>query len=361
MGNRKRFAALDGLRGIAALAVAQRHTFIFFGWVIPQSYLAVDLFFVLSGFVITHAYEEQLQSGLSVASFMRARLRRLYPLYALATFFGFALVMTDNLFKGLGITPEHLALALAVGLMFLPLPFTLHPEHPMIYPFSHSCWSLFFELVANLAHAVFIKRLTNRLLAVFVISAGLALSFGVVRMGAADAGWNWPTFAWGFARVGFGYSAGVLLYRLRPFLNLSLHVWPIIPAAMLILLIGGPLPMGAAAYTLIALWLVIPAIVLLGSFAREDWLCRRVLLPLGMWSYALYVLHPPLAELVAHIHRAATGKGLPTAAPWGGYVFVAILTAVSWVATTYFDASARAWLSKRRSRRQSPNPAQITV
>ena len=84
------FVALDGLRGVAAIMVALRHAP--FLWAVPatptgwmkNSYLAVDLFFVLSGFVLEHAYGRRFREGMSVGTFMLARLQRLYPLYALA-------------------------------------------------------------------------------------------------------------------------------------------------------------------------------------------------------------------------------------------------------------------------------------
>ncbi|NJR13661.1 MAG: acyltransferase [Phyllobacteriaceae bacterium] len=72
---RQVFHVLDGMRGVAALAVVERHKPDFlFGTALPASYLAVDLFFMLSGFVIAHAYEQRLRDGLSVVRFTLLRL-----------------------------------------------------------------------------------------------------------------------------------------------------------------------------------------------------------------------------------------------------------------------------------------------
>ena len=76
------YATLDGIRGIAAALVAMRHAGALFpGWDFPNSGLAVDLFFVISGFVVASAYDRRLADGLTLGAFMRIRLIRLYPLY----------------------------------------------------------------------------------------------------------------------------------------------------------------------------------------------------------------------------------------------------------------------------------------
>ena len=80
-----RFYTLDGIRGIAAILVMMRHTIPFFGVDFVESYLAVDIFFLLSGVVITNAYERRLQSGLSVLRFIWIRVVRMYPLYMLGS------------------------------------------------------------------------------------------------------------------------------------------------------------------------------------------------------------------------------------------------------------------------------------
>ena len=94
---RRSFTTLDGLRGIAAIAVVARHAPFLWGehgptGALSESYLAVDFFFVLSGFVLAHAYGSRFQHGLSNAAFMRTRLLRLYPLYLLALVFSSGVV-----------------------------------------------------------------------------------------------------------------------------------------------------------------------------------------------------------------------------------------------------------------------------
>ena len=95
MRTRRRYETLDALRGLAALAVVVFHL----GQVrlapdlVPHGYLAVDFFFVLSGFVVAHAYEEALRGSLSFRSFALRRAIRLYPLAILGATAGLALLI----------------------------------------------------------------------------------------------------------------------------------------------------------------------------------------------------------------------------------------------------------------------------
>src|SRR5262249_28829215 len=80
-----RYIALDGWRGICAIGVALHHfpqIFLFSNAPLFRSgWLFVDFFFVLSGFVITHAYGGKLRSASSTLEFMTRRFFRLYPLH----------------------------------------------------------------------------------------------------------------------------------------------------------------------------------------------------------------------------------------------------------------------------------------
>jgi peptidoglycan/LPS O-acetylase OafA/YrhL len=85
-GTPHQFATLDGLRGVAAIAVTSLHFRFELGkFLLPHSYLAVDFFFVLSGFVLAYAYEDRLSEGMKPIQFLRLRVIRLYPLYLIGT------------------------------------------------------------------------------------------------------------------------------------------------------------------------------------------------------------------------------------------------------------------------------------
>lgn len=72
------FHTLDALRGIAAIGVVIFHMQLAFNPIrAPGGYLAVDLFFIMSGVVLSHAYEGRFRAGMGTVEFMRVRLIRL--------------------------------------------------------------------------------------------------------------------------------------------------------------------------------------------------------------------------------------------------------------------------------------------
>ncbi len=89
-----RVVTLDGIRGVAAIAVFTLHYGVFF-WPVTrqQSFLAVDLFFILSGYVLSKAYSRRLQSGMLLASFVYLRVVRVYPLYLLGVAISVAVLL----------------------------------------------------------------------------------------------------------------------------------------------------------------------------------------------------------------------------------------------------------------------------
>ena len=95
---KRTFHTLDGLRGISAVFVVLFHYSVYLRPIsVPNAYLAVDLFFIMSGFVIGLAYENRLRNSLSVPGFIKLRLVRLYPLYILGTLIGLSIPLIGML------------------------------------------------------------------------------------------------------------------------------------------------------------------------------------------------------------------------------------------------------------------------
>ena len=142
--------SLDALRGIAALGVVVYHFHQYFAPVSAAGgYLAVDLFFMLSGVVITRAYGKRFAAGMTTGEFMLIRLIRLYPLYALGTALGLAAAVAslhgNNLDHWQGST---LSIAALLAVFMIP-NFTGHPNE-RLFPLNAPCWSLFLEILVNL-------------------------------------------------------------------------------------------------------------------------------------------------------------------------------------------------------------------
>ena len=288
------YATLDGIRGVAAALIAIRHAGpLFPGWDFPHSALAVDLFFVISGFVIASAYDRRLAEGLTPIGFMRIRLNRLYPLYLAGLLLGFG---AGLLCWMSGTDPRLNAATLAVpllfGLVLLPSPYGWNGE---TFPLNTPSWSLFFELAINIVYALAFRFVTTRRLALIAGMAGAVLLILTVRGQSLADGHDWQHFFTGFVRVTYSFAVGLLLFRLPR------RIMPSSPLALLILALAAATlaaPGLGAWYPLVAITLWMPALVLLGTMVQPGPLLRRACLLLGSVSYPLYVLHAPAAVIL---------------------------------------------------------------
>ena len=343
-----RFGALDGLRGVAALFVVARHI----GPYVPRfSYLAVDLFFVLSGFVLALQNDARFEAGLSPWTFMRGRIRRLYPLYALGLAMGLVSALVAN--------PGHFGLPTILGSTAweaLGLPsFTNLWTGGTPFPVDGVLWSIFFEFwVANLAFALLWRRLHGRALLTLVLVCGAAIVAAEALLHTLDVGWTWGALPFGVARVGFSFFLGVALCRLHRRRPPRMQVPSWAPLAVLAALLSLPLD-GAAAQLaeLVIVLALFPALIFWSATARER--NPAVGRLLGDTSYAAYALHRPLAELTvwaAPLLPIAWGEPPPAVLMAAGQVgFVLAMVALAWAADRYFDAPVRrAWAAAGRRR-----------
>ncbi|MDB5714299.1 MAG: hypothetical protein JWO15_1696 [Sphingomonadales bacterium] len=211
MAKSKHFLEMDGLRGVAAISVALYHQQPFFGGeaFLGHGYLAVDFFFMLSGFVLVHAYGERLRLPGSFVPFVRDRIIRLYPMLIVGAGLGLIVALKGHE-ASLHTSVTSSAVASAINAMGLPdmsseKPFWINPP----------TWSLFFELVANLIFAMVLFALTfRRLVALtcFLVLATLALD---LHYGSLAFGWTRETIAPGLVRVCVSFFIGVMLHGMH--------------------------------------------------------------------------------------------------------------------------------------------------
>lgn len=204
-----RMFQLDGLRGIAAFMIVFYHLDIVYGIGGPfqRGYLFVDLFFLLSGFVLAVSTEKKLQSGIGAIEFTWARFKRLWPLVAVgagvAVVRAFVIGMAD---------PLTLLLWLALDLLMVP---SLAGAGPF-YRYNGPQWTLFYELLANLLHAALLKRVATWAMLWLALAMALWLVSTVRQHGSDTMGVGAPTWhTWWQAlpRVGFSYVLGVWMGR----------------------------------------------------------------------------------------------------------------------------------------------------
>ena len=273
---KRTYATLDGIRGIAALLIVVRHTSAFFGGFQPQeTFLAVDLFFGLSGFVLGHSYEARLNDGLSPGGFMTIRLNRFVPLYVLGLALGAVAATVAILSGGADLDWTSVGVSFALGLFFLPSPM-FGATGAKLFPLNDPSWSLFMELFANAAMAVFWRRLSNRVLVGICATSAALLAISALKLGTADLGFRWVGLGFGVYRVGYSFFAGLLVYRLRDRIGLAIHpvVAFLLVAFALVRSVGDA---GRAIYELAWIFVGFPLLIAAAS-AREPVIGARIVL-----------------------------------------------------------------------------------
>jgi peptidoglycan/LPS O-acetylase OafA/YrhL len=358
IAERDRFVVLDGMRGLAALAVITDHVpSEIMRTLLPGRYLAVDFFFVLSGFVLAHVYGERLKQGMGLFSFMRVRLIRLYPLYLAAVLISFAMSVLVAVRGWEPYALWQVFTSLAFALLLIPCPpsLSLWPNAP--FPLVGPSWSLFFELVINVVFALVGRFLTTTLCLLFMGAGAAALTFATFA-GVEIGGHAWSNFTGGLLRVTFGFFAGVWIYKMRErWTAPALPVW----AAFMILFAAMSMPAPHALrpyWDLFAILFIFPPLVALSANARANGKLLDFCAFVGLVSYGVYVLHVPLfAWARLALQHFGLYEQLPGAAMVALMAVVAVI--VAWVLHMVYDVPVRRFLSRKKQRksRETTGPA----
>jgi peptidoglycan/LPS O-acetylase OafA/YrhL len=343
------FHTLDALRGVAAVGVVVFHLQQAFTPIAaPGGYLAVDLFFMMSGVVLSHAYEARFRAGMRTLDFMRARLIRLYPLYFLGALLGIVVTLA-SLFgrNSQNWDSSSLLQAALLALFFLP-SFSVGPANQM-FPLNIPCWSLFLEVLVNLLFVISWPVLTSRRLIAVSLLTGGAVVLAIVQQGSIDQGSNASSLAVGLARTVFGFSVGVLIARHIRHAHRgqsNLRVLAIV-AVVVIAIVGWPKGELRAVWDVVCVLVVFPLIVYFGTLIDPGSRLRRIATFLGVTSYAVYVLHSPLSSIMNSATRLfAGGTGVRAGAPYLGVTALAVLLTGCWLVDRYIDMPIRRKLTR---------------
>lgn len=304
---------LDGLRGVAALTVVCFHLFEAYATShldqqINHGYLAVDFFFILSGFVIGYAYDDRWKN-LPVTEFLKRRLIRLHPMVVIGAVIGAVMFY----FQGCSVwdvskIPVTMLLVATLMNIFL-IPATPGAEIRGVgemYPLNGPSWSLFFEYVGNVLYAFFIRRFSTKALFVWVFLAGCGVAsfaiwgpYGDLCVGFALTADN---MLGGSLRLLFSFSAGLLLFRLFKPIKVRGAFW--IGAFAIVVLSAVPRIGGSehlwmnGLYDTLCVVLLFPLLVYLGASGKiTDRISARICKLLGDISYPLYMVHYPFIYL----------------------------------------------------------------
>ena len=355
----REFHTLDGMRGVAALAVGALHmpSFTHAVWFgddggLQCAFLGVDMFFVLSGFVIAHAYERRIASGMALPEFLKLRARRLGPLYFLGVALAIVQMTSARIVHPNAWSAIDLVLAGLTALLVIPIP--IFGFRQVMYPLNPATWTLLAELLVNALYARLARWLTTPRLVGLCVVAGLALAWVAWRYQSIDRGIMWVQFPSGMVRAVFGFFAGVLmlrLYRSRPpKVRSSGWLWMGLVGALLLAPLRGP---WLAPYELFCALLVFPFLIYGAAGSVLGPLGQRLCTTAGTVSYALYILHTPLGRLAALISGI---MGWDIANDVGNAALLIIIGVLSWLADAFYDRPVRRWL-KRMDRPSRVQPA----
>lgn len=368
--NKPRYDLLDGLRGVAAMLVIWYH----FGegfatspvdQMLNHGYLAVDFFFVLSGFVIGYAYDDRWSKGMTAGRFMLRRVIRLHPMVILSVVLGAVayLIQGSVQWDGTPVPLHWLMVALLLGLFLIPVLPGMGAEvrgNGEMFPLNGPSWSLFFEYIGSILYAVWLHRLSTRALRVVVGVSALGLAAMALgnSSGAFHIGFGWSAgglgFLGGFFRLSFSFSVGLLLCRTFRARRIRGAFWictALIVAALACPYVGaadGQPAMPNAVYDLACTFLLFPAIVYIGACGfTSDRLSTGLCEFLGRLSYPVYIIHYPVMYL---FYSWVWANGITFAQAWPVCLglFVLIIT-MAWLALRFYDEPLRRRLTLKIS------------
>ncbi|MBE7169025.1 MAG: acyltransferase [Williamsia sp.] len=351
VSTKQHFEILDGLRGVAALAVVVFH---FMEWVftdpgknfIGHGFLAVDFFFCLSGFVIGYAYDNRIRK-MGAGEFFKLRLIRLHPLVVLGSVLGLLGFFLDPFAGPIAYGTGKLALLFVCSLFLIPLP--LMEERAFnLFAFNAPSWSLFWEYVANVFYAIVLYKIGRRSLVALTILAAAGICVVSYRAGNLLGGWSKDNFLDGGARVAYSFLAGLLIYRSNWIIKNRLGF-----ASLAILLFLAFVMPGSTWNWLTEALVVLfyfPLLVSLGAGSSLSPQAKKVCRFSGNISYPLYMTHYAAIWVFGNYftNRKPSIDELP-------YIIIpgtVFLVVVAYWVMVFYDIPVRRYLMKKRRSKQ---------
>jgi peptidoglycan/LPS O-acetylase OafA/YrhL len=312
-----RIKGLDGLRGVAAMSVLLFHYTVVYGllieplgplpFVAPYGRHGVELFFIISGFVILMTVE----NSRSVTDFAVSRFARLFPVFWTAVLI------------------ESLALALIPLPPTFPFPtissvaenFTMMPVLFHARFIDGSYWSLFLELVFYVLMATAFRfRLTDK---IELLCFAWLIVFAIVRLYHPELGSRTRYIL--LVEYGHFFIIGICLYRIWAARSSKLTFVLLASACGMSLFGPGPDSGSVSTPTYFLITLGCTALVWLAAADKLSFLTLRPLQLLGAISYPVYLFHMVIGfELIRLVHSAGASPTIALVMGTAGTILLAI-------------------------------------
>lgn len=368
------FELLDGLRGVAAILVLFYHIFEGFSFAeltngagdgvirtLNHGHIAVDFFFILSGFVISYAYDDRWNS-MNTRQFFKRRLIRLHPMLIMGAIIGtmaFAVVGFER-WDGTTAPTSWVMTALLLTMFMIPavpgVPYEVRGNGEM-FPLNGPGWSLFFEYIGNILYALFIRRLSTAMLALLTVILGAVHAwFFIWNVSGYDmigVGWTIDevNFWGGLVRMLFPFTIGMLLARtFKPrkikgaFYICSMAL--IVMFAVPYIASTGNISLNSL-YEFICIAAVFPLLVWIGASGDNgNGRTSRINRLLGDISYPLYIVHYPIMYV---FYAWLIEKQYYTLQDCRAVAALVVASSIllAYLCLKLYDEPVRRWLSKK--------------
>jgi len=373
-GTKPHYELLDGLRGVAAILVLIYHIFEGFAFAqttngegngiittLNHGHIAVDFFFVLSGFVISYAYDDRW-GNITLNNFFKRRLIRLHPMLIMGAIIGAIAFFAVGCQKWDGTTTPTtwVIIALLFTMFMIPavpgVPYEVRGNGEM-FPLNGPGWSLFFEYIGNILYALFIRRLSTKTLAILTTILGILHAwFFIGDISGYDmigVGWTIDkvNFWGGLVRMLFPFSMGMLIARTFRPRKIKGVFW--ICSLILIILFAVPYitPKGNISvnslYEYICIALIFPFVVWLGACGKSnDKITSKTNKILGNISYPLYIVHYPIMYI---FYKWLIEKRVYTFSETWMVSSIVVISSIllAFILLKFYDEPVRKWLTKK--------------
>jgi peptidoglycan/LPS O-acetylase OafA/YrhL len=344
---KQHFEILDGMRGVAALAVVIFH---FMEWIFPDSsknfighgFLAVDFFFCLSGFVIGYAYDNRI-SKMGVGEFFKSRLIRLHPLVVLGSVLGLVGFLLDPFASPVAYSAGKLLLLFICSVFLIPFP-VMEDRAFYLFGLNAPSWSLFWEYVANIFYGFVLYKVGRRSLTALTILAAAGICIVSYRTGNLLGGWSKDNFLDGGARVAYSFLAGLLLYRSNWIIKNSLRFSVLAVLLFLAFIMPGS-KWNCLTEPLVVLF-YFPLLVSLGAGSGLSPQWKKVCRFSGNLSYPLYMTH--YAAIWVFGNYFTNEKPSASELPYIIIPGVIFLVVIAYLVMVFYDIPVRRYLTQKR-------------